>query len=73
MDSNQIVDEHLLVAAGMAELVDAGDLKSPGLYGCAGSIPALGTPFLHVSTLLEIMDCYSHSSGVLEEVVSSML
>ena len=27
----------------MAELVDAGDLKSPGLYGCAGSIPALGT------------------------------
>lgn len=29
----------------MAELVDAGDLKSPGLYGCAGSIPALGTFF----------------------------
>ena len=27
----------------MAELVDARDLKSLGLYGCAGSTPALGT------------------------------
>lgn len=27
----------------MAELVDAKDLKSFGLYDCAGSSPALGT------------------------------
>ena len=29
--------------AGMAELVDAKDLKSFGLIACAGSSPALGT------------------------------
>ncbi len=29
--------------AGMAELVDAGDLKSPGLYGRLGSNPSPGT------------------------------
>ncbi len=29
--------------AGVVELVDAGDSKSPGLYACAGSTPASGT------------------------------
>ena len=34
---------HFYIVAEMAKLVDARDLKSLGLYVCAGSTPALGT------------------------------
>ena len=40
--SNPIAAFLSVPAAGMAELADARDLKSLGLYGCPGSIPGSG-------------------------------
>ena len=42
------------MVAGVAELVDARDLKSLGHFGCAGSSPASGTTFYSLSLNTEI-------------------
>src|SRR5688500_20085348 len=41
--TNRARSDHRMVSAGVAELADAGDLKSPARKGVAGSTPASGT------------------------------
>ena len=46
------------LCAVVAKLVDAKDLKSFGLYACAGSSPALGTIFSHLNIMEKIWICF---------------
>ena len=45
----------------MAKLVDARDLKSLGLYVCAGSTPALGTKGFLEGETLSVLNPYTPS------------
>lgn len=44
-----------MIDAGVAELVDALDLKSSGILSRAGSSPALGTNFWRQSLFLRLL------------------